>query len=137
LTIVVDASVALGWVFGDEEHAGAWRVIERLSEDGAMVPAHFHLETANGVLAALRRGRVSVEQVRTAIVALNALPIDVDLDAPSRAFSDVWPLAVQHRLTTYDAAYLELALRRQLPLATLDKALARAARAAGLAEVLE
>ena len=137
MTIVVDASAALGWIFGDEQHAVAWRVVERLLGNGAVVPTHFHLEVTNGLLAGWRRGRLTAEHVRTAIVALEALPIEIDPDTALLAFSGVWPLAVQHRLTTYDAAYLELALRRRLPLATLDTALERAARAAGVTQAVD
>ena len=133
MSVVIDASVALAWVFGDERHDAAWRVVERLREGPAWVPAHFHLEVGNGLLSGLSRGRLSADQTRTAIVALGALPIEVDLDTPSRAFSESWPLAAQHGLTTYDAAYLELAIRRGLPLATLDARLVSAARAEGVA----
>lgn len=131
MSLVIDASVALAWVFGDERHDDAWQVVERLREGPAWVPSHFHLEVGNGLLAGLRRGRLTPDQARTAIVALGALPIEVDLDTPTRAFSETWPLAAQHRLTTYDAACIELAIRRGLPLATLDENLARAATAAG------
>ena len=96
------------------------------------MPAHFHLEVGNGLLTGLRRGRLTADQARTAIVALGALPIEVDLDTASRAFGESWPLAAQHGLTTYDAAYLEMAIRRGLPLATLDERLAGAARAEGV-----
>ena len=131
MSLVIDASVALAWVFGDERHDAAWQVVERLREGPAWVPAHFHLEVGNGLLSGLRRGRLTANQARTAVVALGALPIEVDLDTPSRALSESWPLAARHGLTTYDAAYLELATRRGLPLATLDERLASAARAEG------
>lgn len=132
MSLVIDASLALAWVFGNEHHDAAWRVVERLREGPAWVPAHFHLEVGNGLLNGLRRGRLTTDQARTAIVALGALPIEVDLDTASRAFSGSWPLAAQYGLTTYDAAYLELAIRRGLPLATLDERLVSAARAEGV-----
>lgn len=128
MSIVIDASVALAWVFGDEQHDAAWTVVEHLLDDTALVPSHFHLEIANGLLVALRRGRLTADQARSAVVALGALPIEVDPDTPGHTFSDIWPLAARHGLTTYDAAYLELAVRRRLPLATMDEPLARAAR---------
>jgi predicted nucleic acid-binding protein len=131
--LVIDASVALAWVFGDEHHDAAWQILERLSEGPAWVPTHFHLEVGNGLLAGLRRGRLTADETRTVVVALGALPIEVDLDTPGRAFSETWPLAAQYGLTTYDAAYLELAIRRGLPMATLDGRLAIAARAEGVA----
>jgi len=133
LSLVVDASVALAWVFGDGRHNTAWQVVERLREGPAWVPAHFYLEVGNGLLSGLRRGQLTADQARTAVVALGALPIEVDLDTASRAFSESWPLAAQHGLTTCDAAYLELAIRRGLPLATLDERLVSAARAEGVA----
>jgi predicted nucleic acid-binding protein len=132
LSVVIDASVALAWVFGDERHDAAWQIVERLRQGPGWVPAHFHLEIGNGLLNGLRRGRLTSDQARTAVVTLGALPIEVDLDTPSRAFSESWPLAAQHGLATYDAAYLELAIRRRLPLATLDARLASAARAEGV-----
>ena len=130
--MVIDASVALAWVFGDERHDAAWAVVGRLTEDAACAPTLFPLEVANGLLVALRRGRLSPDQTRTAIILLQALPIEVDLETPQRAFDATWALASRHQLSSYDAAYLELAMRRKLPLATLDGRLARAARAEGL-----
>jgi predicted nucleic acid-binding protein len=132
LSIVIDASVALAWVFGDERHEAAWRIVERLRHEPALVPAHYSLEIANGLLSGLRRGRLTPDQARTAIVALAALPIEIDFDTARQAFSETGPLALQHRLTMYDAAYLELAWRRGLPLATLDDSLAQAAAARGV-----
>ena len=132
MSLVIDASVALGWVFGDERHDAVWQIVERLRDGPAWVPAHFHLEVGNGLLSGLRRGSLTADQARTAVVALGALPIEVDLDSPSRAFSESWPLAAQYGLTTYDAAYLELTIRRGLPLTTLDESLAGAANAEGV-----
>ena len=132
MSLVIDASVALAWVFGDETHDTAWQIVDRLRERPAWAPSHFHLEVGNGLLAGLRRGRLNMDQTRTAVVALGTLPIEVDLDTPSRAFGESWRLAAQHGLTTYDATYLELAIRRGLPLATLDARLASAARAEGV-----
>ena len=133
MSVVIDASVALAWVFGDERHDAAWQVIERLRDGPAWVPAHFHLEVGNGLLSGLRRGRLTADQARTAVVALGALPIEVDLDTPGRTLTDACPLAARHGLATYDAAYLELAIRRGLPLATLDERLVSAARTEGAA----
>ncbi|MCM2312010.1 MAG: type II toxin-antitoxin system VapC family toxin [Steroidobacteraceae bacterium] len=129
MSLVIDASVALAWVFGDGHHDAAWQVVERLREEPAWVPAHFHLEVGNGLLTGLRRGRLTPDQARMAIVTLGALPIEVDAETHGRALGGIWPLAAQYCLTTYDAAYLELAARRGLTLATLDEHLARAARA--------
>lgn len=132
MSFVIDASVALSWVFEDERHAGAWRLVERLRQESALVPASFHLEVANGLLVALRRGRLAPDQAATALVLLEALPVEVDYETPVRALHDVWLTASRHTLSTYDAAYLELARRRGLPLATLDQRLARAATDSGV-----
>jgi predicted nucleic acid-binding protein len=72
LSLVIDASVALAWIFGDERHDAAWQVLERLREGPAWVPAHFHLEVGNGLLTVLRRSRLTTDQARTAVVALAA-----------------------------------------------------------------
>jgi predicted nucleic acid-binding protein len=133
LSFVVDASVALAWVFSDERHDAALHWLAALEDEAAVVPTHFTLEVANGLNRAIRRGRVSLELGGEAIALLTALPIDMDPEAPARAFTDISTLAQQTRLTTYDAAYLELALRRGLPLATLDDDLRRAAAEVGVA----
>lgn len=127
MSLVIDASVALAWVFGDERNDLAWAVIEQLQREPAVVPTHFHLEFGNGLLVGMRRGRLTVHDVEAAVVALNALPIEVDVETPLKVFPECWSLASAHQLSTYDAAYLELASRRGLPLATLDAALARSA----------
>lgn len=133
MSIVIDASVALAWVFGDERHDAAWAIVDHLTRGAACAPALFPLEVANGLLVALRRGRLSPDQTRTAVVLIQSLPIEVDLETPQRAFGATWDLASRHQLSSYGAAYLELAARRALPLATLDGRLARAARTEGLA----
>ena len=97
-----------------------------------MVPALWYWEMANGLLVASRRGRKEWSEVRPQLEWLGALDIVVDDDSISAAWHLTASIALRHRLTAYDAAYLELALRRSLPLATLDKALARAARAEGV-----
>lgn len=127
MNLVLDASVALAWVFGDDGHEAAWAVVERLRQQCAAVPTHYPLEVGNGLLAALRRSRLTLDQATSALVLLDALPIEIDAGSPPRMFNSTWTLAIRHGLTTYDAAYLELALRLGQPLATLDQRLARAA----------
>lgn len=97
-----------------------------------MVPAIWRLEVVNALLMMRRRGRIELDGVATALRALSELPIALDDETWPRAWTDVASLAAAHRLTAYDAAYLELATRRRLPLATLDSALRRAATAQGL-----
>lgn len=127
MAFVLDASVTLGWCFGDEENAYAHRVLRRLADDSALVPEIWLLEVANGLLFAERRGRISAADVAQVHGALAALPIEFDDLTLERALAAVLHLARAHRLSAYDAAYLELAMRQGLPLATQDGALRAAA----------
>jgi len=117
---VLDCSVALAWVLPDENEAHAAALLARLSTERAIVPQVWSLEVSNGLLVAERRGRLKAAEVERAIGAIDALPIEVDAGTHARALHQTRELAVAHRLTSYDAAYLELALRFRLPLATLD-----------------
>lgn len=132
MTFVLDCSVTMTWLFPDEATAAADRLRDMLIEDRALVPALWPTETANALLVATRRGRVSSEDWPRLRALLNALPIDVDPISTARTWGSVLDLADAHRITVYDAMYLELAMRRQLPLATLDRALGTAARAEGV-----
>lgn len=100
--------------------------------DEATVPAHWPLEVANALLIAIRRGRISREKASRFFDDLGSLPIRIDSKSSENAFGRVFALAEQYELTVYDAAYLELAMRENLPLATLDQDLRKAARAAGV-----
>ena len=103
---------------------------------GAVVPSLWFIEIANGLGMAERRNRLTQTATAEAIALLKGLPLDADEMAPAHAFSDVVDLMRRHRLTAYDAVYLELAIRRDLPIATNDRALRTAAEVAGVA-VLE
>ena len=96
------------------------------------VPALWPVEVGNGLLTATRRGRIVADEWSRTCASLEALPTEVDPVSTSRAWGAALALAHEHRLSGYDAAYLELAVRMQLPLATLDQALSAAARAEGL-----
>lgn len=133
MNLVLDASVALSWCFEDEGGAMEMAVLRRLRDDEAVVPALWTLEVTNGLVTAERRGRLDAAGVLRASHLLLALPIVVEPVERSGAASAVLPLARRHGLSAYDAAYLELALRRGIPLATADAALHRAARAEGVA----
>ena len=126
---VLDASVALAWCFDDESTPAAWTLLDRLRSAPAHVPALWALEIGNILLGAERRRRITQARVVEFLGILGELDIRVDPDMPGRAFRDVLPLAREQRLTTYDATYLELAMRLGLPLATKDTALVRAATA--------
>ena len=130
---VLDCSATLPWVFGDEATAATDRLLEDLSAGAeAWVPALWHLELGNVLVGAQRRGRIDQAGMEAFLSRLGVYDIFVDEQTIPRAWNKTLDLAVQHRLSTYDAAYLELALRRGLPLATKDSALVAAARAAGV-----
>ena len=131
MVFVLDCSVTMAWVFRDEETSATGRLRDALGDDRALVPALWATETANALLAATRRRRVGTEEWPRLRMQLDALPIDVDPISPARAWGPVLDLAAAHDLTAYDATYLELAMRRRLPLATLDRALRAAAHAEG------
>ena len=126
-SFVLDASVALAWCFDDEGTPQGWALFDRLRSAPGHVPALWALEVGNILLGAERRRRITQARTVEFLEILGELDIRVEPDTPGRAFRDVLPLARQQQLTTYDAAYLELAMRLGLPLATKDKALARAA----------
>ena len=130
--LVLDVSLSCAWCFADEASEGAWAILELLQMNRAQVPALWLWETANVLLQAERRGRISPAASRTFLGLLEGLPISVDQPTTTSAWHDTLALARSHRLTSYDAAYLELALRRGLPLASRDKALQTAARAEGV-----
>ena len=132
MPFVLDASVALAWSFRDERNAYAHRVLRRLEDDPALVPAVWMLEVANGLLVAERRGRFTAADVAQVYGVLADLPIewsDLTLD---QALGPVLDLARARGLSAYDAAYLELAMREGLPLATQDEALRAAAQRVGV-----
>lgn len=101
-------------------------------DESAVVPAHWFLEVANVLVMANRRNRIGVDDVVRYAELLSELEFEVDPESPARLFGDVLQLAQTHRLTSYDAAYLELAIRRKLPLATLDLELRGAAESVGV-----
>ena len=131
---VVDASVALAWCFEDEASTLADGLLERLRQgDRIVVPAHWPTEISNGLLVASRRKRIKPDQPALFWDELGRLPIEVEAALSAAQAKIVLALGEKHGLTVYDAAYLELALRRQLPLGTLDVDLHKAAQAEGLA----
>lgn len=130
---VLDASVAVAWCFEDEADAKSERVLDLLSAGGeALVPSIWPLEVANALLVAERRGRIAMAQVTALLQRIAGLPISVDAADTRRAFEQILPLARQQNLTQYDAAYLELAMRRGVALATLEERLRKAAGDVGV-----
>lgn len=131
---VLDCSLTLAWFFEDEADAYAESVEDALTSTAAIVPALWPLEVANGLLVGERRKRTTEAKVTQFLALLRALPIAIDDETAGRAWQETLQLARAHELSAYDAAYLELAVRRGLPLATLDDALRAAAAAVGVAE---
>lgn len=131
-SFVVDASVAMAWCFLDEETPATHGLLKGLKSKVALVPAWWYVEIANVVALAERKGRLSVAEIDDYLAVLDGLQIEVDNEAPQRAFSHLLPLCRKHKLTSYDAIYLELAIRRKLPLATLDEPLRKAAKKLGV-----
>jgi predicted nucleic acid-binding protein len=130
--LVLDASSVLAWAYADEA-GNPDAVIDYVTANGAQVPAHWILEVTNTLLVGERRNRLKAGQSHQFLAEIAALPIRVDLETSIRGWDAIPALAVQHGLTSFDAAYLELAVRLEVPLATLDQALARAARAENVA----
>lgn len=130
--LVLDCSMTLAWVLEDERPDLVANVLDRVVEEGALAPTLWPLEVGNALLVAERRGRLSASHRAQALRDLAELPITLDDETTSRAWRETMTLAETHDLTLYDAAYLELALRRGLALATLDKALRNAAGQVGV-----
>ena len=129
MSVVLDASLTLTWYFDDETTPATEAVLDRVSEAGAVVPGLWRLEVANAFQSALRRKRISAEYRDESLTELAQLPITVDADTNTYAWTTTLRLAERFGLTIYDATYLELAQRRSLPLATLDNELRKAAAA--------
>jgi len=130
--LVIDCSVTMAWCFEDEASGYADTVLERLKTQEATVPAIWPLEVANVLLVAQRSQRLSEADSTRFLQLLGHLPLQVDKDSTVHVFSDVLPLAKLHDLSSYDAAYLELAVRANGALATLDKRLRTAAEEIGV-----
>jgi predicted nucleic acid-binding protein len=130
---VIDNSVVSGWLIENQSSAYTDAVAERLKTGRAIAPPLLRLEVTNVLRTACKRQRLIAAQAHEMLAALAALPIDIDVTAPNPA--QLLDLALRHDLTAYDAMYLDLALRRALPVATRDQALADAARAAGVGVV--
>jgi len=124
--------MAVAWCFEDEASPESDAIFEQVRDEGAVVPAIWHLELGNVLLQAEKRGRIAAGDVAIRLDLIAALPIATDHEATQRAWREILALARLQRLTTYDAAYLELAIRRGLRLSTRDHALVRAASRLGV-----
>lgn len=132
MSFVADASLAMAWCYADEATPTTRALLARAHLTAVHVPAVWSLEVANAVLVGERRQRLSVAATNEFIGLLGVLSIVVDVADPTAAWSRVIDLSRDQGLTAYDAAYLELALRLSLPLATLDNRLGAAATRVGV-----
>lgn len=132
MRVVLDASCMIALILNEVIPEDIEHLPERLARDGATVPALWQWEVANGLLTASRRSQKDWGEFRRQLEWLGDLDIILDGASIGAAWRLTPTLAVRHGLTVYDAAYLELAIRQALPLATLDKALAKAARVDGV-----
>lgn len=128
---VIDASAALAWCFEDEG-GDALQILERVRGATLYAPAMWPLEIANALLVAVRRKRLTAADATRYVELLAALEVEIEAPHSLSSLGALTALAQAHGLSAYDASYLELALRRGLPLATVDGGLARAASAAGV-----
>lgn len=131
--VVLDASAALAWCFPDEGSGYADRVLAALEGRAIIVPAIWSLEIANAILAGERRKRLGSADAMRFVALLESIPVTADSLAVGDCVGRILPLSRQYALSAYDAAYLELAIRRAAPLATLDERLAASARQARVA----
>jgi predicted nucleic acid-binding protein len=127
LSLVLDASVTLAWILPGERTLKIESVLKTVVTHGAVVPELWRIEVANILLVSVRRSRITPVYRDESLEDLNDLAISVDNETNLHAWSRTLSIADKHSLTLYDAAYLELALRLALPLATLDIQLRRAA----------
>jgi predicted nucleic acid-binding protein len=129
--IVVDASVALAFCLEDESNEQATALLNSLDKYKIIVPSHWWVEVGNGLLMAVRRGRINIKERDEAMQLLIGLEPTILPISPSELIEEVFPIASYNKLTSYDACYLYLAVIKKAPLATLDKALRQAASKVG------
>jgi predicted nucleic acid-binding protein len=132
VSLVLDSSVTLARIYTDEVTEAVAQVFEQVARAGAWVPSIWRLEVANGLQQGVLKRRISVGFRDESLADLQLLEIFVDQETDTFAWTSSLHLAEQFRLTLYDACYLELAQRRELPLASLDRELRAAGRALGL-----
>lgn len=130
--LVLDCSVAMSWCFEDQATPYSESVLDLLAHQKALVPAHWPLEVTNVLLTAERKKILTEAQSARFTEILLSLPVEIDEKTSLKAFQETLSLARNHGLTSYDAAYLELAMRQGLPLATQDNALKKAAKKCGV-----
>ena len=135
MSFVLDVSLACAWCFADEATPESWALLDRLQQEAAAVPALWLWEVGNVLVQAERRQRITAAASREFLSLLETLPIEPEPPAVGVVWHDTLALARSHQLTAYDAAYLELAMRRGLAIATRDQALLRAAAVVGVPQL--
>ena len=133
VALIIDASIALAVMLPDEADEVAKAAMDAVGARGALAPAHWPLEVANGLLIAERRGRITADIRRKSLEDAALLPVGLDEHTQSMIWTAASDLAAKHRLSAYDAAYVELARRVRLPLSTLDRNMKAAAVSEGVA----
>jgi predicted nucleic acid-binding protein len=132
MSLVLDASMTIAWLFTDERDQIPKEVLRRVAEDGAFVPSLWRLEVANVLRNAVCRKRCDDAYAGRCLQRLDRLRIIVDSETDARAWGAIRQLSNEHDLTVYDAAYVELAIRRKLPLASRDDAITRVGEKVGI-----
>ncbi len=126
MSFVLDSSVALAWALPDESNPTLDPLCDRLTTEMATVPPIWPLEIGNVLLVAVKRGRLTARDMNRLVRELRALPVEVDVTSTEESLNETLILARKYELTTYDASYIELAKRRDMPLATLNAKLRKA-----------
>lgn len=132
MSLVIDGSVMLAWCFADETTPSIDKLVLGAARSGATVASIWRLEVANGLRSGVRRRRITSEMRDGLLADIIQMMFETDPHTDRHAWNMTLALSDRHGLTPYDACYLELAMRRQLPIATLDRALAQAARTEGV-----
>jgi len=125
---IIDTSVVMAWCFQDEANQYADTILDRLESAVGLVPAVWPLEVCNVLLTAERKKRIGEADSTRFIALLAELPIIVEQEPPDRMMKEIFALARKQKLSSYDASYLDLAMRKGLPIATIDKNLSAAAK---------
>ena len=131
-TFILDCSLTMSWCFPDEATEASTKILDRLEDETGLVPTHWFLEVANVLAMAEKKKRITLAKLTEFIAQIGVMDFEVDNESASRAFNHILALCRDYGLTAYDAAYLDLALRRRLPLASLDDELRAAAKKAGV-----
>ena len=132
MSFVLDCSVTMAWCFADERTDATEALLEKLVNEGAHAPTLWPLEVTNVLLGAARKSRITVTAATEVALRISQLPVALDHEGTAQVWGETLSIASRYGLTSYDASYLELAVRKRLPIATLDKALRTAAIAHGV-----